>query len=231
MGIFSKTAGVGGSVSTTEIEDNSVTLAKLAHGTNNQIIGFDGTGIPVDKAGASESSLEELSTLIDVTIAGSDILLTSTGRLFSHIGNHTKHRTFANMFDGVVEFGVNPIINDDFSEYLSQAAADLEWVTGGSGASNGNIAVNVTNDNLDIGRTALNGTGDYVRAEVDLGLALSDTIWEIDFDLTVVTLAENDAGKFRVLFGMTDEVAVVASDTIDWLGFYYWVCRPSLKFG
>jgi len=56
--------GVGPSIQTAELDDNSVTLAKIAHGTNNNVIGFDGSGVPVDKAGggATVSSQTDILT-------------------------------------------------------------------------------------------------------------------------------------------------------------------------
>lgn len=46
--ITSSVGGVGTSVATAEIEDNAVTLAKLAGGTAAKYIGFDGSGDPAE---------------------------------------------------------------------------------------------------------------------------------------------------------------------------------------
>ncbi len=44
-----------GAVTTAKLTDNAVTLAKLAHGTANKFIGFDGSGVPAELAGGGAS--------------------------------------------------------------------------------------------------------------------------------------------------------------------------------
>jgi hypothetical protein len=51
-------------VQTADLADNSVTLAKFAHGTASQNIAYDGSGVPVDVASTSGASAAEATNIM-----------------------------------------------------------------------------------------------------------------------------------------------------------------------
>ena len=52
-----------GLVGSADIDDNAVTLAKMAHGTANQNISYDGSGVPVDAALSAGKVLQVVQTV------------------------------------------------------------------------------------------------------------------------------------------------------------------------
>lgn len=69
-----------GLVGTTDIDDNAVTLAKMAHGTANQNISYDSSGVPVDVALSAGKVLQVVSTTkTDTFSTTSDSFVDVTG--------------------------------------------------------------------------------------------------------------------------------------------------------
>jgi hypothetical protein len=59
-----------GLVGTTDIDDDAVTLAKMAHGTANQNISYDGSGVPVDVALSAGKVLQVVNTTTSASATG-----------------------------------------------------------------------------------------------------------------------------------------------------------------
>jgi hypothetical protein len=57
-------------VGTTDIDDDAVTLAKMAHGTANQNISYDGSGVPVDVALSAGKVLQVVNTTTSASATG-----------------------------------------------------------------------------------------------------------------------------------------------------------------
>ena len=69
-----------GLVGVNDIDDNAVTLAKMAHGTANQNISYDGSGVPVDVALSAGKVLQVVSTTkTDTFSTTSDSFVDVTG--------------------------------------------------------------------------------------------------------------------------------------------------------
>lgn len=113
--------GVGDSVETGEITDNAVTLAKLAHGTGNKFLGFDGSGVPSE---------------LDGLIIQSSIPKTSSGFSLNDFYRDTTNKQWHEVYQvqstsdlgKAFEIGVgDSILFDDFSVYTNDTEFDAVW--------------------------------------------------------------------------------------------------------
>lgn len=59
-----------GLVGSADIDDNAITLAKMAHGTANQNIAYDGSGVPVDVALSAGKVLQVVNTTTSASATG-----------------------------------------------------------------------------------------------------------------------------------------------------------------
>ena len=104
-----------------------------------------------------------------------------------------------------------PILNDDFTSYATQGAADAAWVTKDTSL----VRVNITNDNLAI----TNNNGGYTTAmcSYDLGFNLG-TSFIIRFKANFTTLGIPTSSNYHCTFG----IASVDQNT-DIYGNYDWI--------
>lgn len=68
-----------GLVGTTDIDDDAVTLAKMAHGTANQNISYDGSGVPVDVALSAGKVLQVVTSTKTDTASTTSTSFADTG--------------------------------------------------------------------------------------------------------------------------------------------------------
>ena len=68
-----------GLVGSTDIDDNAVTLPKMAHGTANQNISYDGSGVPVDVALSAGKVLQVLGASKTDVASTTSTSMTDTG--------------------------------------------------------------------------------------------------------------------------------------------------------
>lgn len=112
----------GGQVATGDMADDAVTLGKLAHGTPDRFIGFDATGVPVEK----EVPPVDLSSR--VAKAGDTLTGTLEGPQFKTSGS-TAQATGFKIADG-----------SDLAAVFAAAANGITAVSGGGGAfGNANV--------------------------------------------------------------------------------------------
>ncbi len=113
--------------------------------------------------------------------------------------------------------GTTPTYNDNFSTYDDQTAADAAWVSN----DNADFRVNITNDNLDFNSkvTSTTNTGIYY----DLGTALSDTAWTMDFKLVITTNTLYSSGSVNaatyITMNDTNNGGAIGGN-VDAMGFY-----------
>lgn len=123
--------------------------------------------------------------------------------------------------------GTTPTYNDDFSTYADQAAADAVWVSNDTA----DFRVNITNDNFDFDSkvTSTTNTGAYY----DLGSALSDTAWVVDFKLVITTNTLYSGGSVSAATYITMNDATnggAIGGTVDAMGFYVTTTSSGSKF-
>lgn len=91
----------------------------------------------------------------------------------------------------------NPIFSDNFSLYSTQAIADLWWALSGT-----EVAVNITNDNINIGMPATGSMSRYTAFTLD---TLNDTAWVMRCKVVVSAFASltTDANVTGIYIGMS----------------------------
>ena len=114
-------------------------------------------------------------------------------------------------------WNLTPTYEDDFSSYADQAAADAAWVSNDTA----DFRVNITNDNFafDSKVTSTTNTGAYY----DLGTALSDTAWVVDFKMVISTLTLYSSGSVGAATYITmnnSGTGGAIGGTVDAIGFY-----------
>tara|TARA_R110002110_G_scaffold102027_1_gene258895 strand:- start:462 stop:1070 length:609 start_codon:yes stop_codon:yes gene_type:complete len=62
-----------GLVGSADIDDNAITLAKMAHGTANQNISYDGSGVPVDVALSAGKVLQVAHAVVSSVATGTTV--------------------------------------------------------------------------------------------------------------------------------------------------------------
>jgi len=122
---------------------------------------------------------------------------------------------------------IAPTYEDDFSSYADQSSADAAWVSNDTA----DFRVNVTNDNLDFNSkvTSTTNTGIYY----DLGTALSDTAWTMDFKLVITTNTLYSSGSVSaatyITMNDTNNGGAIGG-TVDAMGFYISAGSSGSKF-
>ena len=114
-------------------------------------------------------------------------------------------------------YEITPTYEDDFSSYADQTAADAAWVSNDTA----DFRVNITNDNFafDSKVTSTTNTGAYY----DLGTALSDTAWVVDFKMVISTLTLYSSGSVGAATYITmnnSGTGGAIGGTVDAIGFY-----------
>ena len=120
-----------------------------------------------------------------------------------------------------------PTYQDDFSSYANQTAADAAWVSNDTA----DFRANITNDNLDFNSkvTSTTNTGIYY----DLGTALSDTAWVVDFKLVITTNTLYSSGSVSAATYITMNDTTnggAIGGTVDAMGFYISAGSSGSKF-
>jgi hypothetical protein len=124
-------------------------------------------------------------------------------------------------------YEIAPTYEDDFSSYADQTAADAAWVSNDTA----DFRVNITNDNFafDSKVTSTTNTGAYY----DLGSALSDTAWVVDFKLVITTNTLYSSGAVNAATYITMNDATnggAIGGTVDAMGFYISGSSSGSKF-
>ena len=124
-------------------------------------------------------------------------------------------------------YEITPTYEDDFSSYADQNAADAVWVSNDTA----DFRVNITNDNFafDSKVTSTTNTGAYY----DLGSALSDTAWVVDFKLVITTNTLYSSGSVSAATYITMNDTTnggAIGGTVDAMGFYISTSSSGSKF-
>lgn len=142
---------LGPDIQTAEIDDNAVTLAKTAHGTADQFIGFDGSGVPVDKVGTvltrqrDELAADETTTSTTYVDSGLAITLANrTGGFFlatTSLGTRNSSTVLSNNFrytegatdighieESIMDAGIGQWVSLMLSGTLDGDVINIEWL-------------------------------------------------------------------------------------------------------
>ena len=128
---------------------------------------------------------------------------------------------------GLERVGSTITFEDDFTSYATQGDADTAYPTNDTA----DFRVNIANDNLafDSKVTSTTNTGIYH----DLGTALSDSAWVMDFKMVLSTLTLYSGGSIgaATYFTMNDSASGGAiGASVDAIGFYMSSSSSGSKF-
>lgn len=177
-------------------------------GTAVQIgVGTLGTALQILRADSGATALEFAAPPVNVSQATDFPASPTSGDLFKHrsipgIGQFYGE-TSGEFPDTWLKLGSSGILFlvDDFQEYTTQAAADTEWAS----SNTPDLRVDITNNELDIQDPA---DGAFGSVTLDLGGALSDTLWVIRFELEITDLTNRTstgAGQLNIGMFSVDE--------------------------
>ena len=183
---------LGESIGSSEIEDNAVTLAKIAHHTGEGVLVYDATGVPTALDGGSAGEALKVNaggTALEYGTAGATAIIAS--------GTHTSSGTGVNVIADVElagDIGDDMILidmyyqrtsgsgtNNDVGLNNTNSDTDAVWGNNNNSATSGYLRftmVQNADDNTNVdGEEVFNGTASSICDSTEFNLAAAEHIF------------------------------------------------------